>query len=584
MSFVNRTYPDIVQDVLTALTQGVTGERHKVEYDAKAKPLVIPDIMLTRRPIRRVSVVRGFVAGATEDDPPVDTLFSLNDYELIASASAADDYVGIRFRPLSRRRPAPGTFVSVNYYPRTTDKTPLTDLNVGSVTRTIVEAMSRELAGLYAQLNLAYDSAFIETATGSALDQVVALLDYRRFRAGHAVGSVTFTRRPGALGSISIPAGTPITDGADKIRYVTSERYDMLAGESVAEVRVQGATQATPEVAEGILAVVQRAIAGLDTVTNSRPTVRADQDETDEALRARTRDALLTANKGTLEAIEHGLMALPGVTGVSIVEMPNGVAGEIQVSVQLEHMPAPGSDLPQNVIDRIEELRPAGIRVLRALAPMVALKARIQLVLASASMAPADVAAVRQGVLTRLGDEIKRRGVGDRIRVKPLVAALLSDVRLADVTLTIGPKDGAAAPGEDYQPDPGAGTVLDPADIVIDPETYAESAAPAGQKSRVDVNAVIGATPVGGALPDAIRTELTTRLTAYAAALTPGMTIDAASLLQALRNDALYAVDPVKLSVTLTAQDQFVLISQGGQSYAVQGDQSFAVLGVELAP
>lgn len=583
MSFVNRPYPDIVQDVLTALTQGVTGEICPVDYNPDAKPLVIPDIMLKRRPVRRVSVVRGFVKAAKDGDPPVETQFTLNDYELVASPSAPDDYVGIRFRPLARRKPAPKTDLTVNYYPRTTDPTPLTDLNVGSVTRTIVEAMSRELAGLYAQLNIAYDSAFLETATGAALDQVTALLDYKRFRAGHAVGSVTFTRRTGALGSISIPAGTPITDGADKIRYVTSERYDMLVGESVAEVRVQGATQGTPEVEAGILAVVQRAIAGLDAVTNARPTVRATQDETDEALRARTRDALLTANKGTLEAIKHGVLALPGVTGVSIVEMPNGVAGEIQVSVQLDNPPS-GPDLPQNVIDRIEELRPAGIRVLRGLAPMQTLDVRVALVLAGASMAPADVEAVKAGVRAKLKDEVRRKGVGERIRVKPLVAVLLSDARIADATLTIGPKGGTVTAGEDYQPAADTGTVLDPADVTIDPETFADTTPPSGQKIRIDMNAVIGAAPVGGTMPDAIRTELTAKLVAYAAGLTPGMTIDAASLLQALRNDSLYAIDPIKLAVTLSVGDQFVLISQGGQSYDVGGDQSFAVAGVELAP
>ncbi|MES2443253.1 MAG: hypothetical protein V4574_10520 [Pseudomonadota bacterium] len=584
MSLVNRTYPEIVRDVLTTLTQGVTGEKHEVKYDPSAKPLVIPDIMLEKRPVRRVTAVEGFVAAAVEGGKPVATTFSLNDYELIPSPAAPDDYVGIRFRPLARRKPAPDTVVTINYYPRTTDPTPLTDLNIGSVTRTIVEAMSRELAGLYAQLNLAYDSAFIETATGDALDQVTALLDYKRFRAGHAVGSVTFTRRPGASGSISIPAGTPITDGADKIRYVTSERYDMLAGESVAEVRVQGATQGTPEVEAGILAVVQRAIAGLDTVSNSRPTTRASQDETDEALRARTRDALLTANKGTLEAIEHGLMAMPGVTGVSIVEMPNGVAGEIQVSVQLDNPPPAGSDLPQHIVDRIEELRPAGIRVLRGLAPMVALEIRLALVLAGASLASADVEAVKAGVRTKLRDEIRRKGVGERIRAKPLAAVLLGDARIADVTLTIGPRGGTAAAGEDYQPAADAGTTLDAADIVIDPETFANTAPPSGQKTRVDINAIIGAAPIGGTAPAAILAELTAKLTAYAATLTAGMTIDSASLLEALRNDTLYAVDPIKLNVLLTVNDQFVQITQGGKAFEVGGDQSFTVVSVAPAP
>ena len=584
MSFIDRSYPIIVQDVLTALTGGVTAEVHRVDYDPARTPLVIPDIVLARRPVRRVSFVAGFVAGATADDPPVATLFSLNDYELVASDTDPTDFSRLRFRPLAQRKPAPGTDLTVNYYPRTTDPTPLTDLNIGSVTRTIVEAMSRELAGLYAQLNIAYDSAFLETATGASLDRVVALLSYSRFRAGHAVGSVTFTRRPGATGSITIPAGTPIADAADKVRYLTSERYDMLAGESVAEVRVQGALKSTPGVAAGTLAVIQRPIAGLDTVTNARPTMAASDDETDEALRARTRDALLTANKGTVESIRHGLLSVEGVSDVAVVEMPNGVAGEIHLAIQLEEAPAAGGELPQKVLERIEALRPAGIRVIKTAAPKAELAARIALVLAGSSLPPADVEAVRAAVRKRLVDEIKRKGVGERIRVKPLVAALLADQRIVDATLAIGESGATPAPGVDYQPPAGTGTRLEETDIAFDAETYADPAPAGGQKVQVEVSAIVGAVPVGSATPDAVRTELAARLASYVATLAAGATIDAQSVLQALRNDALYAIDPLRLTVTLAAQDQFFQVAQGGQSFTVTADQSFAVTGVELAP
>lgn len=583
MSFVDRPYPTIVQDVLTALTGGVTAEVHRVDYDPARRPLAIPDIVLARRPVRRISMVRGFVAGATPDDAPVPTLFSLNDYEVVANEADPDDVSRLRFRPLAQRKPAPGTDVTVNYYPRTTDPTPLTDLNIGSVTRTIVEAVSRELAGLYAQLNIAYDSAFLETATGASLDRVVALLSYSRFRAGHSVGSVTFTRRPGAAGSITIPAGTPIADAADKVRYLTSERYDMLAGESVAEVRVQGALKSTPGVPAGTLVVIQRPIAGLDSVNNARPTMAASEDETDEALRARTRDALLTANKGTVEAIRHGLLSLEGVSDVALVEMPNGVAGEIRLSIQLEKAP-PGGTLPADVLERIEALRPAGIRVLADAAPKDELVARVALVLAGSSLPPSEVEAIRAAVRKRLVDEIRRRGVGERVRVKPLVAALLADARIVDVTLAIGAETTTPAPGVDYQPAPATGTSLEEGGIVFDPETFAEPAPAEGQKVQVEVSAVIGATPVGGATPDAVRGELASRLTAYVATLAPGTTVDTASLLQALRKDDLYAIDPLRLTVTLAAQDQFVLVAQGGQTFTVAANQSFAVTGVELAP
>ena len=138
MTLVDRSYPDIVRDVLTNLTQGVSGEVHRVDYDPLARPVVVPHIELLRRPVRRVSVVAGLVAQPGRDEP-VPVTFSLNDYELLPDPTDPADLHTIRFLP-GGRRPAPGTDVRVNYYPRTTDPTPLTDISVGSV---MLERISR---------------------------------------------------------------------------------------------------------------------------------------------------------------------------------------------------------------------------------------------------------------------------------------------------------------------------------------------------------------------------------------------------------------------------------------------------------
>ena len=60
-----------------------------------------------------------------------------------------------------------------------------------------------------------------------------------------------------------------------------------------------------------------------------------------------------------------------------IEELPNGVPGEIRLSVSLAEA-SPGGVLPAAVRDRIEELRPAGIRVLADMAGSVTLQARVQ--------------------------------------------------------------------------------------------------------------------------------------------------------------------------------------------------------------
>jgi uncharacterized phage protein gp47/JayE len=579
VSFVDRTYPDIVRDVLTNLTQGVSGEVHRVSYDPLARPVVVPDIVLQRRPVRRVSAVAGLVEQPDGDEPlPVD--FSLNDYELVGDPADPEDLHTIRFLP-GGRRPAPDTDVRVNYYPRTTDPTPLTDVNVGSVVRTVVEALSRELALVYAQLNLAYEAGFLDTATGSSLDRVVALVGYTRFRAGRPVGAVRFGRRPGSVGDVSIPAGTPVSDPEDKIRYETVETRTMLAGESTAEVRVRGATEATPVVGERALLVIQRAIAGVEEVVNERPTTTASADESDQELRSRVRVALLSSNKGTVGALESGLLQLPEVRAVSVEEFPDDVPGEVRLAISLTQ-PGAGA-IPDPVLARIEELRPAGIRVVATTATGADLAASVALVLAGTHLAPAELQALHHQVQATIADLVAKVGVGQPVRTGPIIAAILGDARIVDATLRLGTKGQAlGAPGADYATPAGASVRLQAADVSFEPDVFERQPAVGGGQVTVEVSAVVAALPEAGTGLDAVRTGITDRLTAYVTGLAAPAEVTAASLLNALRNDASYQIDPLRLLVTFSSEDQFVQVAQGGQAFTLRPGHTCRVTTVEV--
>lgn len=589
MTFVDRQYPDIVIDLLTNLTRGVSGEIHRVTYDPNERPLQVPDIVLKRRPVKRVSIVQGFVAGATPTDQPLPFTFGLNDYELVPNPTDPEDVSTIRFLRFGKK-PAPDTDVVLNYYPRTTEPTPITDLNAGSVARTLMEAAAKEMAILYAQLNLAYDSAFLETATGSSLDRVVALLGYRRFRAGSPVGTVAFARRAGALGEITIPAGTPITDASDKVRYETVETRLMRAGETNAEIAVRGSTENTPPVEPNTLTVIQRAIAGLDSVNNERPTSRATEDEGDVELRARAREALASSDKGTVGALRNGLLQLPEVRDVEIQEMPNGVPGEVAIKVSLaQDAGAQGEELPKTVQARIEELRPAGIRVIGRKAGASELVARVQLTLAGSQIAQADLTTLRQKVKDTLTGEIGKRGVSQKVRVKPLVAALLKDERIVDAAITIGEK-GAPTPsaGVDFDPPQGAAVQLDSGNITFDVETF-DQPLPAGSTISVEVNANVVLVLDTAVTPDQAdiliaraKPLITNKLKSFFSTVSADTSIDNNVLLNALRDDANYALDPLKLTVTLKAAQQFAQITQGSASFRVLAAHRFDVKTVEV--
>jgi uncharacterized phage protein gp47/JayE len=70
----------------------------------------------------------------------------------------------------------------------------ITDVNPGSVVRTVVEAISREIEYFYLQMEQAYLSAFLDTATGNALDLVVSILGIKRKPPKPSSGWVTFGR------------------------------------------------------------------------------------------------------------------------------------------------------------------------------------------------------------------------------------------------------------------------------------------------------------------------------------------------------------------------------------------------------
>jgi uncharacterized phage protein gp47/JayE len=88
----------------------------------------------------------------------------------------------------------------------------ITDINPGSVVRTIVESVALEMDFLYAQMDQVYYSAFIDTATGKSLDLVASLLGINRKTAGFATGEVTFGRESDP-GEVEVLRETHIFDG-----------------------------------------------------------------------------------------------------------------------------------------------------------------------------------------------------------------------------------------------------------------------------------------------------------------------------------------------------------------------------------
>ena len=122
------------------------------------------------------------------------------------------------------RLPDEGTRLDLEYTYRELPSG-LTDFNPGSVAGTILRAVAREMTVLYAQMDQAYRRAFIDEATGAALDNVVALLGTpsKRIDAQPAKGNASFLRKKPATQTVVIPAGTRIADQGGRI-FLTKEQ------------------------------------------------------------------------------------------------------------------------------------------------------------------------------------------------------------------------------------------------------------------------------------------------------------------------------------------------------------------------
>jgi hypothetical protein len=236
------------------------------------------------------------------------------------------------------------------------------------------------------------------------------------------------------------------------------------------------------------------------------------------------------------------------------------------------------------VLDKIEELRPAGVRVIKASAGNVSLQAQLQLTLAGSHMAPAEITQVHRLAQEALVAEVRKKGVGEKIRNRALTAAVLRDERIVDAVITLGVEGSAAgAPGGDFEPDPGVGVQLCPENITFGADTFDQELG-AGEKIAVEVRALIAAQPLPGVQLSTVKANLQTRLKALFDKVAVGATIDSGVLLTALRADTEYAIDPLRTQVTLTSADQFVQISQGGPAFTVQPQQVFHIASVEVKP
>jgi hypothetical protein len=436
MTFRRRTFPEVLDNLLAEIAGGVAAEAHPFPpADAGNGP---PRHTLEQPPVARVTALHG-----TRDGQP--RLFRGDtDYALLPDEQTVAWLAGAEL-------PDPGTLVYVSYLP-TAALPVLTDLQTGSVVRTLSESIALEIARLYAQLEAVYRAGFIDTAGGSALDHVVALLGVERVTAGFAAGEIEFARAPGTRGAITIPAGTRVMDPAGDVEYETLRTVTMSEGQNRIRSTGRDLERNEPVPAEN-LTVLPVPIAGVARVTNPAPTAVTTQAETDAELRTRAKGFLHGSERATLGALRQAI-ARQQITA-DVVELPT--PGYLEVHPHVDALPP---ELEQRLLTAIDDARPAGVRVeLKGAIPPQRISLDMRLT-TTPGLPEHDLRAAQREVRARVEDYFARLPVRESGSINRLVGLVLGVPGLEDVRIVSARREGS----DENLLDPASG-LIDIADV-----------------------------------------------------------------------------------------------------------------------
>ena len=260
--------------------------------------------------------------------------------------------------------------IYTNMVQKSQEKVPtLTDFQVGSVIRTMYESFAYEIGILYEQLNQVYLSAFIDSAEGSQLEMLVALLGIQRGLPDFAEGTVTFQRDLGT-DIIEIPVGTLVTtedsEKSPKKAYTTIESQIFPANSKTIDVKIQAVERGEEQVTkEETINIMPLPIPGIKSVINKSPIqFTGKKTETDEELRKRAKIALISSGKASNIALENALLSQPSVKEVKLIERfndPDQKYGLVDIFV--DGVDFSNETKVQSLKSQIDKVRASGVFV-----------------------------------------------------------------------------------------------------------------------------------------------------------------------------------------------------------------------------
>lgn len=319
----------------------------------------------------------------------------------------------------------------------------LTDFNVGSVTRSWLEATAVGLDELWMGATQAINEAIPQA--------VFSGFDFTKLPATYALGEVTFYVAVLQEEDVTIPAGTRVRLLGGSAEYLTLASATLAAGDYEVTTLARAAQPGPDANAEsGGLSVIVNGTAAMATAlvdsTNRQPILNGRYEETDAEQRTRFVAYIASLARGTLGALEYGArlamieadgVIVEQVRHVAIVETPgrvelylhNGVGSTTQALVDRAQLLIDGyRDDAQDLI--VPGYRPAGMAVVCHAITDVPLTVTATVTLA-AGYTLAEVHAQAQSALVSL----LRYFSGSPLTVPALINTLYGVPGIADLTL-----------------------------------------------------------------------------------------------------------------------------------------------------
>lgn len=241
----------------------------------------------------------------------------------------------------------------INWVSARTDK--LTDFNVGSATRTLLESVALQGEEFYYDLKKGIEHAIANSCYNA--------FSFYRKPATRATGYVTIFYDKPLEKDILIPKGSIFHTGKmrfNKEYYKTLENIVVREGSQSVILKIEAVKPGIKGNAiAGEICKMQMGSPNISNIANTTPLTNGTNRESETSRAQRFKEYVHTLQKGTAEAVAYGIKEVPGVSGVYI---DDNYIGFVRAYVHDKDGNL-SEELKQDVLKAVDKYRSGGIEV-----------------------------------------------------------------------------------------------------------------------------------------------------------------------------------------------------------------------------